>query len=188
MKRLLRISSLIVLYCLTTAKSCDSPGEEKARDQANIIATRDSITSVVSSESLSEETLKAFEESAKQKLSDFSDYASVMTDTTIGQTFRNQAADMIRQLFIADALVMPEKSAENLVFDSVTVLQPLHRTSANSYAGQLSCIVSTAKKYSTYGKSQSTRVLAVDIHLIKRAAVIGKDTLSSWKIFLGKFH
>ena len=169
MKRLLRISALVLLYCLSTAKSCSNQEEnDAAREQVVVTAVRDSIRSAFDSGSLSPETLGSMEESAKLKLLELSDYLHILSDSTLDLGYRQKAAEMVHGLFISG---LTEKGfpAGFPEFDSVKVLQSLHRTSDSSYAGCLS-----------FSKSRT-----VDIFAIKRTTIIGADTLKNWKIFLG---
>lgn len=189
MKRLLRISALLLLYCLSTAKSCDDREEnDAAGEQAMVTAARDSIRSAISTESLSEETLRGFEESARQKLSDFSDYSRILSDTCLNAAFRQKAADLISDLFINDTVIKINNSLGNFKFDSVQVLAPLNKTGNNCYLGQLSFVETTISKYPKSGKSNSQRFSSIYVHLIKRKILIGNDTINSWKVYLSKIH
>ena len=71
MKRFLRISALILVYFVASARSCNDAGKEDAAfAEAKERAAKDSIASAFSSDSLSPASLRAFESTARYKLTD----------------------------------------------------------------------------------------------------------------------
>jgi hypothetical protein len=209
MKRLVKISALLLLYCLTTAKSCSNNEEGKAaRERYVVDATVDTIRRALSSDSLSEESLRAFGELAGRKLLDFSDYMKILTDSSIDTAFRQKAAGMIKALFISDSVVISlgndnKKGAlsvtvKNLVnkresamypgFDSVKIIQPLYRTAPDSYTGRLSSLTSSTSSLNRDGRKVSGQLITVDFSLVRIKTIIDKDTLNSWKVLLGNIH
>jgi hypothetical protein len=209
MKRLLKIATLLLLYCLTTAKSCtNSEDNLAARQQFVVTATRDSIRKALEPDTLSAEALAAFEESARRKVLDLADYLNILSDTTLDKTFRKKAAGMIRGMFISDTVVlainppamhrMKEETVGRLVtgetafchveFDSVKVSRPLHKTGSGQYSGMLSSLFITQQDSPGTSKSGSDQVKSIEFNLVVHQTILGRDTLYAWKVLLGHIH
>ena len=186
MNRLLKIISLVLLYLLTTAKSCNNREENDAiREQAQVTTARNNIRSACTSGNLSAETLSVFEESARLKLFDFSDYLRILADTSLDSCYRHKAANMMRRLFIS-GLVKDPVLTEISEFDSVRVSQPFRKTSDSSYTGSLSFSIKTSQNHQRVNSIPSKHEQIADIYLIREAILIGVDTLKTWKVFLGE--
>ena len=160
MKRIFRLSAIILIYLVTCGKSCnDAKSDESALENARERMAHDSITSVFSSDSLSQSSLRAFENAAKNKLSDFSDYLQIMEDSSTGQAFRTKTGEMIRDLFLSadvrfrfaapgrsemkevsleelletDIKVQP--AGQKMVFDSARVIKKLQMDNDSTCSG-----------------------------------------------------
>jgi hypothetical protein len=207
MKRWFKISALLLVYCLTTAKSCSNGEERKAElEQARVVAVRDSIHSVFASDSLPEGTLRAYEATARQKLYDLCDFFNIMADTSLDKAFRNTAADMASGLFIADTIMLnlctpdnpgrkvftvPEFMKEGFVpgnchFGSITVIKPLTRMNDSTYCGCLAFIEKGPQKSRGAHLKSPGHGNTADIYTIRRMTVLGSDSLKTWKVLLGK--
>ena len=213
MKRILRISALILVYFLSSARSCNDAGNEDAAfAEAKERAAKDSITSAFSSDSLSPATLRAFELTARYKLTDFADYLQIFTDRSTNPAFKNKAGKMIRDLFISEDVRLEigspghqDKSAlrlkdilgselkngqpeERMAFDSIRLKQTLHRENDTLFSGQLAFRI----LYSHAENQQKSLVTGSDniaeIFLVKRKLIFGTDSLKVWKVFLGEIH
>ncbi len=211
MKRFLTISTLILIYFLSCSKSCDNR-EQFEEEQANrrLEAEKDSIKSVFEKENLPDASLIAFREAAVLKFSDFRDYLKILADTTLAEAFRRQAGEMIRGLFIsgktelsftressngremimAEQLVKPDpeilKLAREFRADSVVEENPLARVSDSVYSGTLSFFARDDRRERKI--IQPAARGAIEIRVIRRNKIFGKDTLNVWSVYLGKME
>jgi hypothetical protein len=168
MKFSLRLSVLIVLYLLLSAKSCNQQEEfDAAREQKRADSAKDSILSVFGSDTVTSSTLAAFEEEAKIKFADFFDYQDILSDTSAAPAFREQAREMAGELFISGN---PAFHAINTRPDSVWVKQPLHRVNDSIFTGELG--------FSPGG--------TLEFYAVKRNKSFGNETLKVWTVLLGK--
>ena len=207
MKRLLKLSALLILYLLFSAKSCDREEQNnEARQQRTIRAARDSIVSVLGSDTLSAATINGFEETAKIKFADFLDYLDLLSDTTLAPEFRQHAGEMIRGLFLNESAVLqlagpgmirkevtltelldPASVAAGKIRvpepDSLWVMEALLPVNDTLLKGKLglSLILPASAdpgKYELAGK-------AVDFYAVKCRKVFGRDTVKIWTVLLG---
>jgi hypothetical protein len=212
MKRVLKISALILVYLLACAKSCDNGQDsDNAQDLAKVNAARDSISSAFSSDTLSSAGLRALEATALYKLSDFSDYLRIFTDTSANQAFRNKAGEMISDLFVSrDVLLevacsghkekglrlrdMLDSKKKNrlteagISFDSIIIKQSLHRVNDTLLSGELKFRV-----LCNHTKGQNRPLVAAqdnvaEILVVKKWKIFGSDSLKVWKVYLGNIH
>jgi hypothetical protein len=213
MRRFLYIPSLILLYLLTTAKSCDRQEQYgTSLDQSRVKNAQDSIKSTFGSDTLSGASLRAFEAAAKNRLTDFSDYLAIHDDTSVAETFREKAREMIRGLFISENSVLRLADPGNpggrkvsvrqllasggghsekfgrIITDSVRVTQSLERIGDSMYTGTLSYSYSPAGKERAKARGQALSGGTVDFHLIKHQKHFGTDTLMIWEVFLGNME
>jgi len=209
MKRFFKISALILVYFLSSARSCDNQEQDDAtRNEARVKVSRDSIISAFETDTLSVASLSAFQEAAKQKFSAFTDYLKILTDSATAEPFREQAAKMIGDLFVSGnaTLHLPGydsrkktgitveqlsthgseiwEEINTFVADSVIVQRLLHRISDSTYTGSLTFTFRTLQKQDIKSHS-SKQTGSVDILLEKREKQFGSDTLKVWIIFLG---
>jgi hypothetical protein len=209
MKQFARILSLVLLYLLFTAKSCnDRPQEEASREQSRIEATKDSLKSVFSSDTISTEFLDAMAVDAGLKLSDFYDFIKIINDSSSKDIFKVKAAGMIRSLFASEnihienlhgkqtgtvitleQLLHPGNTnpitREKLVPGSIKVFKPFQKVSDTAYAGILSCKVQTSCVGNGEADGIPVREKRVEMLLLKRLKVIGGDPLKVWTVLLG---
>ena len=213
MKRVFHISSLIFLYLLITAKSCDNhERSDDARDQVRLTSTRDSILSTFESDTLSNASLRAFEVTARINLSDFNDYLTILNDTSVAGIFREKAREMIRMLFISENSVLRFTNPDNLgkreisvkqllaygkgcsipfgkiITDSIRIERSLHQAGDSIYVGKLSFSYIPAMEKTSKKLKQALAVGTVDFIVTKHEKNFGKDTLMIWDIFLGNLE
>jgi hypothetical protein len=210
MRRIFYIPALVLLYLLTTAKSCDRQEQyDESVDQSRVKQSLDSIRSAFESDTLAGASLQAFEASAKIKLADFSDYLAILSDPSVAGAFREQAGKMVRGLFISEnsvlrfenpgregkitvsvrQLLTPGREAADMpgkiITDSIRVIRPLQREGTSMYAGLL------GYSFSFAGEKPGTdlrRTLAggtVDYLVIRHEKKFGADSLVIWEVFLG---
>jgi len=201
----------ILAYLLLGSRSCGpDDGEDSVSALAKLEQTKDSIRSGFESADLSPETLKAFEMSASRKLTDLADYFRIYSDKSVDITFKNQARQMIIELFADSTMMINRKITEagkqgNVsltdfldrqvaekeftgapVFDSISVSRHLTRTGESRYSGSLS-FVRTISVHSPEGQELKNRTrLSAGFCAMKKNKSFGKDTLMIWSVFLGE--
>ena len=210
MRRIFYISSLILLYLLATAKSCDrQEQEDDSRDRDRIKSAQDSLLSTFASDTLPGVSLQAFEETAKIRLADLSDYLSILADTSVDTTFRNKAREMILALFISENSVLwlagPGKQGRREVSikqvlasgnegstifgkilpGSIVVQHPLQRAGDLTYTGELGFSYLPDVHKPEKSMAQAINTGKVNFLTIKHQKPFGTDTLMIWEVFLG---
>ncbi len=210
MKRILSILVFILMYLLFSAKSCDNmEQDDAARDQARITSAQDSIKSTFTPDTLNGVSLRAFEAAARIRFCDFSDYLSILRDTTTARPFREKAREMIRGCFYTGKSVLrvkiPGRSRDmevsvnqllmagnecsfpcgRMIADSVKVIKTLERADDSSYTGTLGypCFSSGGKDIIKLKMVPGHGT--VGFLVIKHEKTFGKDTLRVWDVFLG---
>jgi hypothetical protein len=210
MRRYVKISAVILAWCILCGKSCDEDTESQAvREVKRTEAARDSIRTAFASDYLPESMLASFEKTGIQKLSDLPDYLRLTADRSLDTALRGKAAEMARQLFVSgNASIrlpgLPGHSEKVLpageyldrllggrdydgipAIDSVIVLEPLRRVKSRQYEGSL------AFRMVLKGLREGDTALTAPIHItidisagkVKKA--FGSDTLEVWNVFLG---
>ena len=213
MKKYLFIFGVILVYFLFSSKSCETT-EKKNYDleETALARTRDSIRNEFVSDDLSEKSLRAFEGKAKEKLIDFADYLNIYSDKSLDKAFKEQAHQMILDLFISDStsvIILPRgrmkedsytlKQFLNLdlllnynfheiIFDSIKISKPLYPINDFCYTGSLnfSQQVKYVSSFDPSDELSSNR--KVDIIATKVRKPFGSDTLQIWRVFLGKIE
>lgn len=213
MRRLLHITVLVFLYLLLTAKSCDNQEQsDEIRDHARLKLARDSIKSIFESDTLSNVSLRAFEGAAIIKLSDFSDYLTILQDTSNAKPFRDKAQDMIRRLFISEKSLIrfskPDESGRceftieqflqevdffsmpfiKIIPDSVRVKQELKRSGESIYVGKLSYSYTYDQNQPAKSSKTSIGNETIEFFIKHHEKIFGTDTLLVWDIFLGNME
>jgi hypothetical protein len=211
MRRIFYIPALILLYLLTTSKSCDrQEQDDDSRDQARVKSAQDSIKSTFASDTLPGASLQAFEATAKIRLADFSDYLSILADTSFDTTFRAKAREMIQALFISENSVLwltgPGKQGRRefsvkqvlasgvegsitfgkIMPESILVQQPLKRAGDSVYTGQLCFSYIPSRHMNEKDPERKLSAGAIDFMLIKHKKAFGTVTLIVWEVFLGE--
>ena len=207
MIKYLKIIVVILVLSTLYAPSCVNETERIKREDARLINLKKNIFSKFEIDDLNEESLFVFESTAKQKLSDLSDYLQVLTDTTLDVSFRAKAGEMINAVFLSEKMKIQlaqidgnnEKIPVNLfinnglenklkfpifLFDSIVVFKPLHKSVNNNYEGKLRFL-----QKSTH-PSQNTQlkisvIKTADFYLIKEEKIFGIDTLNIWNVCFG---
>lgn len=213
MMKYIRIFSFILLYFLCTAKSCDDRAQENVQDEERTLhGTMDSLKTEFQADYLPEASLNAFVENAKQKLVNFADYFRIVADTSLDRSFRDQADQLIRDLFYPGTvqldLSLPGKpagkkiyldellkgdlfikySTSELIIDSIRVINPLHRTGESEYRGVLE-FTQGFRGFSLNGPViAGPEPRKIEIIAEKVRKPFGNDTLLIWKIFLGDMY
>ena len=211
MRKYLIIFGAILAYLTLSSKSCGSDEkDDAAKNETELTQSKASIKAEFESDDLSRKSLRAFEVKAKQKLVDFSDYLGIYSDKQMDESFKNQARQMIKELFISDSvrintLLSNEKDEKSIaigeflisysasgfnsmdfIFDSIEVAEPLRRTDDYNYKGRLSF----SRRAKTFTDTDTVFTgpvrMEADIMVSKVYKQFGSDTLQVWGVFLGK--
>jgi hypothetical protein len=209
MNRRLFILVTVVVYFILCGKSCDDDTEMSARQIKEVAEVKGSIREEFETEYLSEESRYAAEISAIQKLRDFSDYFKICTDVSMDPLFREKAADMVRGLFIDDAVILSftksdkktapfltsgqflatglgrEVYAAEIIFDSIRVSESLARNNDHSYKGKIACNQTLSLNIHPDSVLQAHESITVEITATRSMKVFGPDTIRLWQVFLG---
>jgi hypothetical protein len=209
MKRLFRFSAIIVVYLLSSAKSCDNQEQFDAmRDQRKVKSAMDSIRSEFSAATPSASTLNAFEETAKLRFADFADYLNILADTGVAPAFREHTKQMIRDLFLPGNVVLEfsldgSKKQEAFTLDAlltegpptgikahvscpvkVWVMDDLQAQNDSLFAGRLGFSANTDATSPDPEKYQLSGG-SIRFYALKREKLFGKDSLKVWTVLLG---
>lgn len=212
MKRIKYILILIIIYIICSARTCNE-NEEVSERQAeeytgNLI---DNVKDVFASDSLSDQLLRAFEITAAEKLIDFTDYISIVSDTSLDLRFRQHAAELARDLFVSDTIELADwgkwctepgiNCLEHLLSYSlnggvflrinpiqINVIKKFTSKNDSALTGKLSFnyICPSYNKQDT--SETTTGRLVCDIYLLKKTRSFGKDLLRAWEVYLGDIY
>lgn len=210
MRKFLFIFGVILAYLLLCSKSCGSDEKaDAAKKEAELTQIKTNIKNEFESDDLSKKSLRAFEVKAKQELVDFSDYLNIYSDKLMDESFKNQARQMILDLFISDSvriniLLLNELDEKNIpiseflssdltsgynsmefIFDSMEIAEPLHRIDEFNYKGSLAFSRRVKNCSSSDTLFTGPDGMEVDILASKVYKQFGTDTLQIWSVFLG---
>lgn len=198
------------VYLLLCSKSCDSGHmDDAALQKKNLNKTRDLIKTEAESETLSDQSLRAYEANAKQKLGDFADFLSIYYDQNIDSAMKKQAGNMIVKLFSSEEITippfipgvkwtgnptltdllknenLPEFKSIKILINSITVKEPLRYSGESLYKGTLT-FSTRVISYSSSDSLVSERVkMEVEMLAKKVDKTFGSETLRVWGVFLG---
>jgi hypothetical protein len=209
MKRVIKISAIILLYFLGCGKSCVDDTERTRRQEMEVKTEIDSIRAAFEVSSLSAEAAHAAEIQAIQKLKDLAGYVEIYADASMDPVFRQKAGEMIKGLFISDksrlsvgkfkngkikCLPLDEFLKEGfgdginsarIIFDSLYILNPLEKSGVETYAGQITGYQSVTAFCANDTIIQPLRPVIIDIVSSMQSKIIGKDTLVVRVVSLG---
>lgn len=209
MKLIKYIWILIIIYLACTARTCVEDEDAAAfREEKSVIAAKDSIRLVFTSDSVSDLSLRAYELTAAEKLIDFADYLKISADTTLDTEFRRHALEMASSQFITkDAItedwykgypINTDKAREtkgsvlallNTDFwampEKIVTINPLIMQNDSTYKGRLSFY----KKWSSFSGSELPPDIsgphAIEFYLIKTMKFFGGQQLKVWDVTFG---
>lgn len=213
MKRGTLILLVITAYLILSSKSCDSDREHNAGLQkAKTEQTKERIREEFETETLTDQTLRAFELKAKQKLVDFADYLSIYYNKKLDKALKDQTGQVIAGLFASDKTViqsffpqknssrgyplteflkhdfMPAYSSVNVLIDSISIETPLQSTGNDLFKGTLAFHRSLEAFSLDDTLIISRDKLKADIIAQKVNKSFGSDTLQVWGVFLGNIR
>lgn len=191
------------------APSCVDEREAIEREELILTETKENIRKEFETEYLTEASMYAIETIAKQKLSDLADYLRILTDTSLDYSFRAKAAEMIKntfqsgniklQLFDVKEKAIQEIDVSHIInrglenklalpfftFDSISILEPLHRIGNSNYSGTLKFSQNFTDSTSLeQNRNFITRIATV--YVVKEYKIFGSDTLLVWGVRLGQ--
>lgn len=198
------------VYLFLCSKSCDSGHMEDATLQKkNLNKTRDLIKTEAESETLSDQSLRAYEASAKQKLADFADLLSIYYDQNIDSNMKKQAGNMIIKLFSSEDITTPpfipgvkwrgnptltdllnNENTHNyystkIQIDSIAVKDPLRYSGESQYKGILT-FSTRVISYSSNDSQLTERIKMETVIFAKKVnKTFGDESLRVWGVFLG---
>ena len=212
MKGLNYILILIVIYLACSARTCTEDEESNARKEENYISNlKNNVKEVFTSDSLSEQFLRAYEITASDMLNDFADYLKIISDTTLDTKFRQHSAELVRDMFISDDINLSgwnktypksgfytlEKLLEYILSEGmpvwikpvqVNVSEPFVVKNDSTFIGNLTCNL----QYIPLSIKDTLKMLpdniTVDVYLIKRLQNFGIDHLKVWETYLGDIN
>ncbi|KAF0202448.1 MAG: hypothetical protein FD170_1915 [Bacteroidetes bacterium] len=198
------------VYLLLCSKSCDSGQmDDDVLEKKNLNKTRDFIKTEAESETLSDQSLRAYEANAKQKLNDFADFLSIYYDQNIDSAMKKQAGNMIVKLFSSEEITippfipgvkwtvnptltdllknenLPEYKSTKILIDSITVREPLRYSGESLSKGTLTF----STRVISYSSSDSLVLerIKMEVEMLAKKVdkTFGSETLRVWGVFLG---
>jgi hypothetical protein len=210
MKRILKITVLVLVYLLFSGRSCQEDQEDLVQRQVKEAeAQKESIRSEVETDYLSEDSKFAVEMAAIQKVNDLADYIEVYTDVSLDIVFREKAGDMIRDIFVSDDVRLSFGPYRNkkikyltvkkfldrgfgkdvlsalVLFDDITIDIPLNRSGPELYEGAISGIQEITWFTSSDTIKTEKTTITITIQASREIKVFGEDTLKTWAVNLG---
>lgn len=213
----MRKSYYILIAFLTwfilSSRSCGPEEEKKAgKEKADLEQSRERIRTEFEADILSEQSLRAFEINAKQKIMDYGDYLGIAFNKSLDTALRAEAERMISNMFTSEDIALDKhlglittnktlkiKDAagqhcvsgyESISFkiEHVRITKPLRQAGESCYTGQLnfSCTTVTCTDQDTINLGKEK--LSALFYARKLPKAFGNDTLLMWSVFLGEIR
>jgi len=200
---------LIIVYLFCSARTCTEDEETAAkREEQNIIRLIESVETVFTSDSLSDDILRRYEITAINKLNDFSDYLKIVSDTTLELKFRKHAAELTGNLFIpgeielrgwSKAFGAPKlNTLEDLIRYylsegiahrnkpvGINVNDQFVQEDDSTFKGTLSFYQKYVSLTDTDQVEDLSGPYVMDIYLMRRIKHFGTKQLDVWEVYLG---
>lgn len=208
--RSLYIIALLFAFFIFCSDSCDSTVEEKQKwKKAQFHEKIATIKDGFESDYLSETSRIAFEEKAKQKLVDFSDYFTIYSDKSLDTLFREKTGDMMMDLFYQNKTVLELKLDDSesrnrmnieqlmqklqksefdvlqLNMDSIRTFTALERINESTYMGKLFYLQSVEGFKGIDTTLIDLTTMQSEFYVMKVMKNFGKESKKIWKVFLG---
>lgn len=212
MKWVSNIFILILIYLICSARSCTNEGNMNELNEEKLLsASKVSIKQAFEVDSPGDQLLKAYEATARQKLTDFADYLKIASDSSMDMTFRKQALEMAGKLFISGetdtrkwnkAYPGPNlNTLEQLLEKSlsqgmpcwvqpsqINVNTPLTWKNDSTFTGSLSFYQQCILFDNPDPLGSISSMLVIDIYALKKVKFFGKEHLSIWEVYLGDIN
>jgi len=209
MKWLSYILLLALIYIICSAKGCsDDQNMRELNEEKLIIALKDSVRSVFETDSIGDTFIRAYEETARRKFIDFTDYLKIVSDTSLVKEFRKQAAGMVSKMFISgdvkigDLGFITSKSgiitleqlldiclSEGMIFwiepFKISVRKPLTLLNDSTLAGSLSFYQRRIPFVDEISSDTIDKMFFIEIYALKKVKSFDKEQLRIWEVFLG---
>ncbi len=209
MKYIKYIWILIILYLVCSARTCTGDDEAAAkREEQNIMSLTDSVKHVFMSDSLTDQLLRAYEITAKEKLNSFADYMKIISDTTLDFRFRQHAGELVRDLFVPGeielknwSILYPEPNLNTLELllaysltegisywiqpGKINVTNPFTRQNDSIFTGALSFYQNLFLFSNVDTSDMGSRELLIDVYIIRKVKAFGNEQLRVWEVYLG---
>ena len=209
MKRIFKISIIVLVYLVLCGKSCVSDQDIKLQQQKEATAMMDNIRDEFGMENLNEDSQFAMEIAAVQKLNDFADYLMIYSNSSLDSAFRIRAAGLITDLFVSRQSAISfgfrdiekegrwtlatllddswgdEVDSVYVRYDSIRFMNHLNQSDALSYKALMNCSQSVVAYSSTNTYIISDEQIEVNILVSRREKSFGSDTLTIWVVQLG---
>ncbi len=189
----------------------EDPETIAQREQEFIINLKDSIKHVFMADSVPDHLLKAYEITSEEKLYNFADYLKIISDTTLDLKFRQQAAELVRDLFVSSEIELHSWSSiypvtglntlELLLSHNLTegmscwiqpvqinVITPFSRESDSTFTGTLSFYQNCISFNNPDTSENLSKMILIDTYIIKRLKSFGKEQIRVWEVYLGDIY
>ena len=200
---------MMMLYLVCSARSCTEDEEAAAkREEQYIMNLKDSVEHVFTSDTLSDQLLRAFEITAIEKLNDFADYLKILSDTALELKFRQHAAELTRDLFVPGEiklkkwskmygipglhtldLLLEHSLAEGISYSiqpsQINIRNPFSSVNDSTCTGVLSFILDSNPLDDQEQSQKVSDTLDIDIYLIKEIKSFGHKQFRVWEVYLG---
>lgn len=202
------ILSLLLIWLICSADGCNENASMMERIEENQIASiKDTIRDVFETGFPDEHLLRAYEESAKQRLADFADYLKISSDSSVDIVFRKQAAEMAGKLFKSPSADVSlwvrfpkpgRMSIDSLLLVSLggrinsymipvqtAIHLPLKMESDSVYQGSLLFYPQQNKFVGNDTPETGKSPLIIEVYALKKVKHFGKESLTVWEVLLG---
>ncbi|GAP43883.1 hypothetical protein TBC1_112041 [Lentimicrobium saccharophilum] len=213
MRKSYYILMAILTWFILSSRSCGPEEEKKAgREKADLEQSRERIRTEFGADILSEQSLRAFEINAKQKIVDYGDYLGIAFNKNLDTALRAEAERMISNMFTSEdialnrhlGLITNNKILKNkgvtglhnasgfqsisFQIEDVCIAALLRPAGESCYTGKLnfSCTTSTSTKQDTVNLGKEK--LSALFYARKLPKAFGNDTLLMWSVFLGEIR
>ena len=199
---------LLLVYMLFASKSCEEqPSAAEVRKKKILHEQLMTIEKGMKSDYLRRESIPAYEEKAKQKVIEFSEYLSLYAhpdlDSAIRSSIEHQIKTLlfdqkvefeyatrkgIRKLQVDDYLAELTSNKYDQVFftlDSVKIYRTLGRSSENLYKGTLSYLQITSHSQSNDSIHLEPNRMLTEFYVQKVRKQFGNDMKYVWQVYLG---
>lgn len=202
------ILSLLLIWLICSADGCNENASMMERIEENQIASiKDTIRDVFETGFPDEQLLRAYEESAKQRLADFADYLKISSDSSVDIIFRKQAAEMAGRLFKSTSadVTLWERSPESgkMSIDSLLkvslggrfnsylipvqkgIYESLKMKNDSVYRGSISFYPQRNFFIKNDSPETGKNPLIIEVYALKKVKHFGKESLTVWEVLLG---
>ena len=212
--RSLHIIALLSAFFISSSESCDSTAEEEQRRKKERLHQKiEIIKDGFESDYLTETAKIAYEEKAKQKLVDFSDYFTIYSDKSMDTLFRQITGKMMLDLFDKDVTKLELKLDDDenrcrmnnieellerlpdseydilqLKIDTIQTYKAIERINETTYVGILSYIQSVEGIMDNDTTLVDVITMRSDFYVRKISKNIGMESKRIWKVFLGNLE